>query len=762
MSAPAAPQDEIVDKEGKPTEKLILTFEKAFETYKNFVNDNRDRNNKNAAIQRKRDGEQPWSARKLKAAGQSWRSNRPTGFMQSLLKRLMPPYKQMVDQLPKLTFSHFPSDKLGTDKEKDIFQKNITDTIRAWSGWADLISQITDEDITFGYAAAAKLDQYEWKPKMHRGDEAYFYVGCPQNASEVEIWGLKEDMRVHDAIKVLSDPQSAADAGWQLNNLVAKLNGGTEKQFEDYSNIDGSRVYEDLIRENNLASSFTSSIKVLKLGHIFSLDPEGGVNHYIFDRNDGVPIFFKRQQWSKMEHCLSLFSAEVGDRTLHGSKGAGRALYNTHVSVEQARNLINDALHLSGLLILKKTTQAGVGTTEAPGLTVNHPFAVIGAGYDVIEKVQFNVNSEAFFALDRHATSQAEIQVGAFMPGAATDEAGQPRTASEVNYVASIDAQIRAGILARFADQLFNLINQMQRAICHPEVIEAALRVFEATKDGKMAVYDSQFWDDLVKAKCEDGFVQVIVPPYLDEDAIKCVVKMLEEGMTQQQILILANQSSRANVDDAIAAQSGILDVIVARYGQDKRVDGIELTRRDIASKMGGQAADRLMNVDLSPLSDLKQARIQLSELTVMLNGNDTPVDPTDDHIIHLSYIVNRIQPMIADPTIAPLTSSQEFIKRVIGHADGHIQMALQQGIKPDQLKPFQDFTATLKQVVQLPPVDGQAQSLVNQATAPGAAPAVMPPGSPTPASPVAPLPPNATPGSTVAAVANPPRPTPP
>jgi hypothetical protein len=66
------------------------------------------------------------------------------------------------------------------------------------------------------------------------------------------------------------------------------------------------------------------------------------------------------------------------------------------------------------------------------------------------------------FALDRHATMQAEVAVGSFMPGQVLDQQGARRTASEVNYTASIDAQIRAGMLSRFADQMFALIDQLQ------------------------------------------------------------------------------------------------------------------------------------------------------------------------------------------------------------------------------------------------------------------------------------------------------------
>lgn len=718
---------DIVDPQTGNVLPAALTFEQAYQTYKNFVQDNRERNNKNAAIARKLNGEQPWNPRKLRAAGQGWRSNRPTGFMSSLLKRLTPPYKQVIDQLPLLTYSRFPAGVGGTEALQDVFRKAITDTIRHWSGWPDFLSQLVDEDIAFGYAAVGREDEFSWKPRMYRSDEAMFYVGCPQEASKCKIWGLKEDFFVDEIVEILREPQSAMDAGWRVENLIKKLNTAG-KQFENHADTDNARVFEDLIRENNLSASFTSSIRVVKAGHIFATNPSGGVDHYIFDREDGTALFFRRARYEKMEQCLTLFTAEVGDRTLHGSKGAGRALYNTHVSVEQARNLIQDALHLSGLLLMRRTNRVGTGSSETPGLTVNHPFAIVGEGYEVLEKVQFSVDADAFFALDRNATAQAEIAVGAFMPGQIIDQSGARRTASEVNYVASIDAQIRAGMLARFADQMFNLVDQLQRRICRPEVVQFTNELFAKTQQTKLTpIFDFEAWASLEATGQSNEYFYVQVPKYLETDAVECVFKMLAEGLTIAQIVLLANSTSRANVDDAIASQSGVLDMVVARYSVDPMIDMVELKRRDISAKLGASAAERLMNLDLNPLSVLKQQRLQLIEMSAMLDGSQIPVDPTDDDKVHLDVLVSRLAPMLfADVPPVMLESSRPFLKMALEHADMHLKSALQKGMKPADLGDLPAILEDAKSMLGAESVDSQAAQAIAPALTGGAVPATQ------------------------------------
>jgi hypothetical protein len=748
---------EVVSEETGEVVAGALTFEQAHATFKNFITDNRDRNNKNAAIARKLNGEQPWNPRKIKAAGQSWRSNRPTGFMSSLIKRIAPPYKQVIDQLPLLTFSKFRHEADGNDTLEDVFRRAITNCVRRWDGWADFVSQLVDENITYGYAAVGRVNEFTWKPKMFRSDEALFYIGCPQEAKHVKIWGLREDLYVNDMVEILKDPEISAMAGWYTENLAKKLNAST-RQYDDKSSQENERVYEDLARENNLASSFTSTVRVIKAGHLFVLDPAGGIDHYLFDRDDGTELFFRRGRYRTMDQCLSLFTAEVGDRTLHGSRGAGRALYNTHVSVEQARNLIQDALHLSGLLLLKKSSAVGTGSSENPSLAVNHPFAIVGDGYEVLEKVKFEIDSEAFFALDRHATQQAEIAVGAFMPGQILDQGGAKRTASEVNYTASIDAQIRAGMLARFAEQMFTLVDQLQQRICSPEVIQAAKLIFDeiAKTNGSRPVFSKDMWESLEAAGQSQGWFFAELSPTLDQDAVECVLEMLEKGLTVAQILALAFSSSRSSVDDAIASQSGALNMVVQRYIADPMIDTVELKRRDISSFVGADAAARLMNVDLSPMSQLKQQRQQLIEMTTLLGGGPVPVDPTDDDLVHLNAIIARVAPLISAEL--PMESSRKLLSGILPHAEEHVKSAIKKGAKQSDLSEIIGILDEAKAMLGGPSTEGRAAEAVGAVTNQGGFPVTQPPassGTPPPA-----LSPST--AGIIGAVADPVRPTPP
>lgn len=712
-----------------------LTFSQVFEIWKQFVTDNKTRNGKNAAIARKINGEQPWSSRKLKAAGQSWRSNRPTGFMNSLLKRLMAPYKQLIDQMPFLTYARFAHETIGTENEQDIFRSAVTDCIRQWSGWADFVSQLVDECIVYGYCAVGWNDKYSWEPKVLRSDVSLFYVGCPQTAAKVKCWGYSEDFYIDEIANKLKSPEDARAAGWHVRNLIKKLNNA-ESQFSDRNAEENERQRENLLRENSLSASFTSPVRVVKAAHFFSTNHSGGVDHYIFDREDGTALFYSRSAYSSMDRCVSLFTAETGDATLHGSRGAGRALYNTHVSVEQARNLIQDALHLNGLLLLRANTRLGTGQSETPAMTVMHPFAIIGEGHEIVEKVKFEINSEAFFELDRYATAQAEVLVGAFMPGQLSDQSGGRRTASEVNYVAGIDAQIRSGVLARFADQFFLLVEQLQRRICSPDVIKFCQERLVGNNNHKerVTIFDPETWrllQDFSTPEELSKYLFIDVPDFLDRAAVECVSNMIKKGLPLSKISLLAEASSRSSVEDTIASQSGALDLLVSRYAADPMVDSVELKRRDIASKVGSGGAERLMKTTLNPLSAIKQQRQQILELAAMAEGSNVPVDPTDDDKIHLAVMADRIMSLLqGGQGQLPLANAKIFLSAIQEHSQAHIQSAQQKQL---DLRDIADVLEVFKQLDKLllgkqTSLQEQAASVVDGVTSQGAVPAVAPP----------------------------------
>lgn len=674
---------DIVDPSTLVFKRAVKDAGQAYEICKTMLSANRDRAEKQKKIMQKYNDEQPWDVAKLKAAGEGWRHNRSTGFLSTMLARVLPPYKQTISSARVLTSSSLNLKSPDSDQKAEDFRTVTTRTIRKWSGWDGFCHQLILEDLLFGYAACCWTDQWDWKPMFARTDDAIFPDGTPQDAADCPVWMLRQRFLIHELADKLADPQISSQAGWNIENVVKAINsakpdaGGTKTQ-DDY------RRYEDLIRETTVGTTYMTGTKQVSAYHLFAQEANGKVSHYIVNGETGDELFTCCDRFDSMPSCLTLFSIEIGNGKLHGSKGAGRRLYNTHVAIEQSRNLIADNLYLSGLMLLKASQQ---GRQQA-AITVQHPICIVGERYEVIDQ-KFKVDVEAFFALDRHLTSIAELQIGAFMPGQLLDSSGEKRTASEINYVASIEQQIKEGYLRRFYGQFQNCIWEMQKRIYSVDNIAEAMKVF--------AIKSQARGSEFVEEKMAEGMSKILMSagvsmenagivfiPNMSE-AVEACLELLEKGLTPKEIYELAQCPSWESEFDLSSQNAQAIDIIVSRYKGDPTIKQAELTKRDISSKLGASVADVLMIPEEDNTEKAEATRTQIFEIDAMMQGDPIPVSPRDIDVIHLQVLQEKAQQVMQGMNPRAITpQTLNTAKLIIDHATQHVQSFLGKGGKKE------------------------------------------------------------------------------
>jgi len=716
------PENNLVDPKTLQFRRAIKDHQEAFSMYRRLVVENRQRGQQNAAIQRKLNDEQPWEAAKLRAAGEAWRHNRSTGFMSSLIKRILPAYKQVIDTARVLTQSALDDPSLESKQHSDTFQMEVTKCMRRWKGWNDLWMQVINENVVFGYAALNWSDEYDWKPTFLRTDDALFPDGNPQEASETPMFAVRQNFQIHELADKLIEPEISKSVGWNVDNLVKAINAAQpqNRRKGDYENI---RKYEDTIRENTIGRSYSMGVKVVEAAHLFVREANDLVSHYIINTRTGDDLMTHLDRFECMDECLGLFCIDIGNGKLHGSKGAGRVLYNTHVAIEQARNLVADNLYLSGLLLLKTTQKS----KQQIAITVTHPVMVVGDGYEVIEH-NFQVNSEAFFTLDQHMTKIAEMQVGAFMPGLLNTSNSNPRTASEVNYVASVEQQIKEGILARWWGQCTASIFQMQKRICSEDNIKEALNIYRATKQGMIPRLTGKFLNFVEKIglKLSGNYVLQQDRNKLNQDAIECCLNMLKQGMSAEQIFEIANIPTGSVTDDAISKTQSMIDMIVLRYKGDPMINQQALAKRDIGTKLGNTIADELVIPAEDNTVQVEATRMQLLEFTSLVQGEEVPISPRDVDDIHMQVIQQKAAELLQ--TMNPQSMTPETVKiaeGILKHYDDHLNAAMAKGEKKDHLIEQVKFSQMLHDV--LAKIEATMKTMPQNANLapPGAIPAV-------------------------------------
>lgn len=726
-AGPNATSD-IVNPKNLKVRRVFRDVQQAYSAYKRLKQQNMERNRKNQLIQKKLNNEPPYSQKKLESMGQSWRSNRPTGFLSTMVSRIQPPFRQVIEQTPTLTYTKYPREGVDAENKTKIFREEITKCIRAWKGHDDLVAQIVHENTTFGFTAMCWDDLRDWKPEFLRQDFTFFSIETPQEADGTPIWARKRRYQVSELLPLLEDPELSALAGWHIDNLVEAINNATPIGRSLDSDEDARR-YEDWIREGSYGASYENDAKYVELGEILVKEPTGKISRFLMTDKSGAEICTQLDRYNKMSECLALFAIEIGSGSLMSSRGAGRDLYNTHIAVDKARNLVVDNTYLRGLLLLKKGPNAKSGV---PPLTVMHPIAYVAEGFDVIaQNMQSDV--EDFIRLDQFISGLAEIQIGAFLPGEALGRSTQAKTASEVNRIAAIEGQIREGILMRFVKQYSKAVERMQRGICHPEHVKAAAELKTALDMAKVQSPNAVWAKKEVVAAFEKSTMELPsflvpfeVPEHLDEDAISCCLAMMERNLPPSDILLMAHSSAEELLPDTLAQEEAILDLLIQRYTGNPAINQDELIKLDWSRKVGESIANSvILPKDQVEALSIEATRQQVIELQSIIAGQDVPVSPRDNDMVHLQTMAEKLFPLISQAPEGSLPPEmiQPFMS-ALRHFTSHLQQAEVKGGNPQILAQMkqavkQAFDHLTKGMAMSPPPELQPAAAVAQGTGP-------------------------------------------
>jgi hypothetical protein len=684
---------DVVNPETLQVKRTFKDCQQAHSAYRRLKQQNVERNRKNQLIQKKLNNEPPYSAKKLESMGQNWRSNRPTGFLSTMVSRLQPPFKQVIEQSPTLTYSKYPMEGVSEEQKTKVFREEITKCIRGWNGHDDLVAQVTHENTTFGFCAVCWDDVRDWKPEFLRQDYTFFSIETPQEADATPIWARKRRYQIAELLPVLEQPRLSALAGWHINNLVKAINNATPAG-RTLDSDDDARRYEDWMREGSYGASYENDAKYVELGELLIKEPTGKISRYLFDDKSGDEICTQLDRYNKMSDTIALFSIEIGSGALMSSRGAGRDLYNTHIAIDKARNLIVDNSYLRGMLLLKKGPTAKTGI---PPLQVMHPVAYVAEGYDVVQSA-VPADVEDFIKLDQFMSGLAEIQMGTFLPSSVMNVTSGDKTASEINRIAAVENQIREGILMRWVKQYSKAVERMQRGICHPEHIKAASELktqidFARLQNPNAMWAKKEVVEAFEQAQSEipSFLVPFEIPKHLDEEAVSCVLAMLERNLPPSDILLMAFSPAEELLPQTEGQDAAILDLLIQRYTGNPQINQDELMKLDWSRKVGESIANQvILPKDQVEAVAIEATRQQIIELQSIIAGEDIPVSPRDNDIMHIQTIMEKLFPLIANAPAGSMPPEMvKPLQSAVQHFIGHVQNAEAKGADKKQIAEY-------------------------------------------------------------------------
>lgn len=629
---------------GKPESRAFPTEAGITGFVQSLVQDNNQRNTRNARITKKLNTEQPWDPAELKQAGLSWKSNFTTRPLNTLVSKVVGRFPRAVNSARYLSSASLPPGTQNGEKKTEYFRRELTNFLRSQPGWNDLVDALSHEDVLFGYTAAAALDSDDILPRAYRQDQFFVPASTRQTSEQASAVVLCVDVPPHVAYRMFEDAQRShslnGDARWDVAKLAEAINSALPENRRTTGTANEARFYEDLGRQINLGTSFVGSEKV-RLYHVLAAELSGAVSHFIVG-NEYQLLFAAPDQFPSFSDAVSFFSFEYADGTMHGSKGLGRTAYAFATVLDRSRNDAVDRMQMAGKLVLQGPDN------NATRLKMNVVGNVITFSSDwTINATRIDANIEASVTLDDYLRRLLDEMSGSVSP---TTFAGRDRvTQEEINLLASREGERSDDVLGRWLQQFGAMVSSVQRRVLNPE-----------------------HPNPLVQA-----FYRKLLTQLLPEEI---------EFLRGSPALTVVREWSDAERQAIVTASTETLG--------NPLVDNKQLLWEKLSAQVSPEFATRVLIPDEDPTIKAEAVRMQQLENVALGSGIPIPASPRDNHVIHLETML----PLFAT---ALQTASQDpshlgSVQFILAHAGEHLQYAKQQGLKDPELV---EIEQQLKQV---------------------------------------------------------------
>lgn len=668
-----------LDSKPKPRNRSIRDVKQAKSIVNTMEFANKERNLKNARIMSRYNAERPYTVQALESEGLSWKSNFSTQPLPLLVDKIAPRFVQAIEGVKYVTNSALPDDQPGAAEKTEAFRREITSTIRARPGWRNFVSDFAQENAMFGYAAVAWLDEFVWFPRFFRQDAFFIPTGTQQSPKHAQVVVLKEPLLIHEAFALIEDKSAAEARGWNVPAMVKAINSAMPEHRRS-DQTDPARVYEDLLRESVMGTSYEDGARKVILWHLLATEIDGKVSHYIFADPDFVEVFTSEDQYKDMADAVAFFSFQQGNGTMHGSKGIGRQVYQMAGILDRSRNEVVDRLNLAGKIIiqgdekqLRKFKMSLVGNA-----------ILIGEGFDVIER-KFDAAVEPFLELDNFLTRLLDQISGATTPKVFE---GERVTKAQVDLFAAREEESRDTIIGRFLNQFADMVTTMQRRLCDPDTSE--------------------------------------------QDA-KDMQERLLKIMKREELTTLSKQVVAETVKDYTDLERQQVVLVATESAGNPLFNQKELQRRKISAQVNEEFADAVLLPDEDPTELAEQTRLQQLELLIIAGqGSQVPISPRDNDVVHLGVLMKTMEQVAKQSANDP--AADVVLQALLDHAEAHVKSAEQKGTDKAQLQEIKSTLGKLRANIDKLHALGSQQTQLTQKT--GIAPVVTDQSGPAPNAP--------------------------
>lgn len=640
----------------------VQTADQAWQICSNLEQDNKTRATRMAEIQKIYDGHPPYSMANKAANAADWQSNFSTRLLAGICDRRIQRFVQSFNRKTYLTRSALTSGIPDYKVKSELFQQETTRSLRSLPDWKDSINSLSTLVTLHGYCFNLMLDESGFTPTIYSPDKVFLSEGAKQHAKDQDVICIAEDVKVSDLAVKLKNSKVAKDLGWDLGNCAKVIKGAApQDKLADSTTTDPNAINE-VIRNGALSATYGGATaggpKVVRVFHLLVKEYDGTVSLWTVGRNGKEKLRHLSKMWKKMEDVFTPYTFQTGNLSIHGSQGIGRMLAPLALAIEKGRNQQFDQLFMSGLLLMTNKDGAAKGNP-----VISYPFGLLPQGVEVL-KERFESDTKSLFDLETTLVNAAEQATGAYV-GQEIQSGSTQQTATASRITAVLNNESAEALEARLMLQLEGMIGCLQRRMFNDDNLDLALELIDAEVSQKKTPVEIEGEIDDMG---EDGI------------AIRAAINLMKGGVSIDEIKLLRNKPTIANVDE-VTSSAAVLE-LVSRLKGDPRINQDELLRDEVLAVAGPDAVEKyVLPAQGATTTTAEAQRAQILELTAMATAiemgfpADIPVSERDNHQIHLPAAIGAADALLAQAQQNGVEENKlQLYGAIINHVGLHLQ----------------------------------------------------------------------------------------
>lgn len=436
------------------------------------------RNRKRATVKGLVDGNPPYKAAALRAAGRADACNVNWRVAESLLNSAIGAFYDIFSESPTFatvqTAHGNPDDKT---KWSQIITKEFDRLQRRDASW-DYNMQISQYQMTmFACGPLVFMDEFDWRPRARPCHALLLPERAKSNPQDWEWCGVTDEYLPHELYERIADEETAKKAGWDPEAVKqAIINAQPDSQRQGQT-ITWEWCQQEL---KNNSFSFSMRSRTIMVAHLFYKEfaekgtSESKISHCIVVRSfgdqtaPGAFLFRKIKKYDNWNQCIHpMYYDHGGGGDHHSVTGMGVKMYSP--LEYQNRLLCNLADKAFAPKILFKPTSPS--EQQKYNIVQMGDYGVMPSGLEMQQAGVAGFLNDGLM-LNREVTRLVSANLSQYRQDVRKED-GNPVTATQASIDASEQSKLGKTQLNRYYEQLDWLYAEKFRRASDPKLTDA-------------------------------------------------------------------------------------------------------------------------------------------------------------------------------------------------------------------------------------------------------------------------------------------------